>query len=826
MAQSTSIKGQVTDAVTGEALISATVSFQDTSIGTNTDFDGNYELQTNTPSDTIVISYLGYQSFKKAIKKGTSQTIDIKLEENAINLETLVVTAGKERYRNKDNPAVQLIKKVIAQKDNNRASNYDFYEYEKYEKILLGLSNINEKFKKRRAFKKIQFLFEDLDTSAMAGKEMLPIYLREKLGEVRFRKSPEKTKELILADTMVTFEGYADNDGFNQYLDNLYQKIDIYDNNIVILNQQFLSPIANGAPSFYKFYIQDTLQVDGVECIELFFAPRNNLDILFQGSIYIAHKDNYNVKKVDMSVNPNISLNWVKTLNLTQLFEKKEGYGYIQTKDQFTADFGLSKKGMGIYGSRSVSTRNIRINEVQPDEYYAGPSEEIKIASNTDKFWSENRHDALSDSEANTYEKIDSLKNVKIFRKTMDIAMVLLSGYTKITPYFELGPVNTFYSFNPIEGFRLRAGGRTTQAFSKKVEIETYGAYGFKDKKWKGYLGLSYALPNGNMHKNPVKKLLAVAQRETQIPGQALQFVQEDNLLLSFKRGVNDKYLYNTIYRLEYLNEYESDWTFSIGLKNWTQTPVGNWAFNTKTDEGESIQVKDLRTSEFNAMLRWAPNEQFYQGKTYRIPIYNSYPVFTMRYNIGVKNVLGGQYNYHNLSLRIFKRMFMSRLGYSDMYLDGGIIFGQLPYPLMSVHAANQTYSFQLQGYNLMNFLEFVSDRYVSLNIDHNFNGFFLNRIPLIKHLKLREVCNIRVLYGGISDRNKPSLHDNLIAFPTDEEGNTTTYTLADQPYVEASLGLANILKIFRVDVVRRFTYLNNPAVTKWGIRMRFKIYF
>lgn len=828
IAQTTRINGVVVDAATGEPLISAAVNFQGTNIGTNTDFDGKYELVSENASDTLVVTYLGYEPFKGKIKIEETQTLDIKLESEAILLKELVVTVEKERYRNKDNPAVQLIKKVIAQKEKNRASSYDFYEYEKYEKIVLGLSNLSEKFKNRKVFKKFQFLFENLDTTSMKGKEMLPIYLKESLSDVRYRKNPETTKELIHADTMVTFEGYGDSDGFHQYLDYLYQNVNIYDDNIVMLKQQFLSPIADNAPLFYKFYIQDTLEVEGVECIEMFFAPKNNFDILFQGNLYIAYKDNYNIKKVDISINPNISLNWVKTVDLLQVFEKKEGHGYIQTIDEFTADFGLGKKGTGVYGHRAVSNKQIKINQARPATDYEGEQVERLRQTRTDNdaFWKANRHEELSVAETDTYQKIDSLKNEKVFQRTLDVAIVLLTGYTNISPYFELGPLNTFCSFNPIEGIRPRIGGRTTPKFSEKIEIEGYGAYGLRDKKWKGHMGINYALSDGNLHKFPVKKILMSARRDTKIPGQELQFVQEDNFLLSFRRGVNDKYLYNTYYRFEYLNEYKNNFTLSVGYWYWAQSPAGSLAFLKSNGMGDILQVNEIKTSEINGMLRWAPNEKFYQGKTYRTSIINGYPVFTLRYNFGVKDLLGGEYNYQKLSLGIYKRFFMSRLGQSDVYLDGGITLGQLPYPLLSIHNANQTYSFQLQGYNLMNFLEFVSDRYISLNIDHNFNGFFLNRIPLIRQLKLRETFNIRVLYGGIRDRNQPEQNTGLIYFPTDEAGNPTTYSLEKEPYLEASIGLANIFKFFRVDLVKRFNYLKNPNVDELGVRARFKIYF
>lgn len=827
-AQTTTIKGRVLDANNKESLISAAVYFKGTQIGTNTDLDGYFELESDEANDTIEITYLGFQTYIQPIEIGKTQEFTIYMEETSHILNQITVTVDKKRYRNKNNPAVQLIRKVIDRKNENRAQGFDYYEYEKYEKVMLGLSNVSNRFKKRRAFKKFQFLFENMDTTSLPGIEILPVFLKESLSDVLYRKSPKKTKEWVNADTTVTFKGYVDNNGFNQYLDNLYQQVDIYNNNITILTQQFLSPVAKGAPTFYKFFIQDTVQVDGVNCIELFFAPRNKLDMLFQGTLFIAHEDNYAIKKVDMTVNPKISLNWVKSLKIVQDFEKIDDQGYFKITDEFGADFGLTKKGMGVYGRRFVSSKDVILNRPRPKEDYKGLAvEEKKInTGDSNMFWMSNRHYGLTTSESTTYKNIDSLQNVKVFKRAMNVASLLLSGYSNIGPYFEVGPVNTFYSFNPVEGFRLRLGGRTTMDFNDQFEIETYGAYGFKDKQFKGYLGATYAFSEGNVHQFPVSRIRVSAQREIQIPGQRLQFVQEDNFLLSFKRGTNDKYLYNTDYRIEYLQEYENHLSFSLGYRNWQQSPTGNLIYQKKNDLGELVNVSDLRASEMNMMLRWAPNEQFYQGKTYRKPIINNSPIFTLRYSLGIKGLLGGEYNYHDLSMYITKRFFLSRLGYSDVRLVGGMILGQLPYPLLKVHAANQTYSYQMYGYNLMNFLEFVSDRYASLILDHDFNGFFLNRIPLVRRLKWREAINLRVLYGGLQEKNRPENNDGLIFFPTDANGTTTTYTLEGKPYIEGSVGFANIFRFFRIDLVKRFTYLDNPNVAEWGIRGRFKVYF
>jgi hypothetical protein len=407
----------------------------------------------------------------------------------------------------------------------------------------------------------------------------------------------------------------------------------------------------------------------------------------------------------------------------------------------------------------------------------------------------------------------------------MDIATLVLAGYKNFGD-FEVGPVNAFYSFNPVEGFRLRTGGRTTPHFSKRIYLENYVAYGFKDKKTKYFLSTAYSLNKKSIYTFPMNYIKVSYQYDTKIPGQELQFVAEDNFLLSFKRGDNDKFLYNNIFKAEYVREFGKNISYTFGFKNWKQSPAGAITFDKKVDN-ETVSVKDITTTELSAEIRWAPHEQFYQGKVYRIPIFNQYPIFKLRYIAGIKGLFNSEYNYHNLNLSVFKRMYFSQFGYADVSAEGGYIFGKLPYPLLTIHRANQTYAYQLNSFNLMNALEFISDHYASVNMDYYFNGFIFNKMPLIKKLKLREVASAKILYGGVRDENNPATTQSVLTFPKDgTTGSSTTFALNSKPYVEVSVGVANIFKLVRVDLVKRLTYLENPDISKWGIRARVKFDF
>lgn len=502
---------------------------------------------------------------------------------------------------------------------------------------------------------------------------------------------------------------------------------------------------------------------------------------------------------------------------------------YLRTSS-LGLDFSLTDKGTGIKGNRTVTFEDFKTGVARPDSIYKGPSVvrvyEQTEGTQTSEFWSANRPVPLAKTELNIYKNIDTLQLMTSFQRFMDISALLLSGYKQLGP-FELGPVNTFYSFNPVEGFRLRVGGRTTDRLSKRFYAEGYGAYGFKDEKWKYFLSGTYSLNNKSVYTFPQHYLRASFMRDTKIPGQNLEFVQEDNFLLSFKRGENERYLYNDIYRLEYKREFQNNFSYTLGISKWKQQPAGILTYQMLDENGNNKLFNELNTTEVSLSLRYAPHEEFYQGKLYRTPIYNKYPIFYMNYVGGIKGILDGEYDYHNFTLGADKRFYFSQLGFADVNIEGNYIAGSnIPFPFLNIHRANQTYAYQLRSYNLMNFLEFVSDHSVAANVQYYMNGFLLNKMPLIKKLKWREVFSVKAIYGGLRNENNPVYNDKVFQFQENADHEKITYGFGSKPYVEASVGLTNVFKILRVDYVRRLNYLDQPDAPKHGIRARIRFDF
>ena len=826
----TVVRGFVKDAVTHVPMPFVSIYFQGGK-GVASNEDGSYSIETNNSKfTTLVFSYGGYKKLSKKITAEKEQVLDVNME-TTNSLSNVVVKTKRGKYRNKDNPAVELIDKVIANKNKNRITSYDFVQYQQYEKLELSVTNKPEKIAKNRLFKNYKFILDNVDTTSLEGKALIPIYLTEKISEEYYKKNPTKNKSYILAEKQVNYGEFLDNSGIKDYLNRLYSDINIYDNNISILTTQFLSPIADLAPTFYRFYISDTVENDGIKLIRLNFMPRNTADLLFKGTMYVTLDSNYGVQKINMSVSKKANLNWAREIKLAQEFEKNPTDGrYHVIKSSMKAEFALRQNSPGgILGERVVSFKNFVANVPAADSIYNGKDEVVKNipGSEADSFWTTNRHQPLTAVEAKVYSNIDSLKNMKSFKNTMTIATIIFSGYKKFG-VFELGNTNTFYYFNPVEGFVLKVGGRTTPEFSNHFYLEGYGAYGFKDKQYKYLFAGAYSFNGKSIYTYPLNYVKFTRQYDTRLPGEELVFASEDNFFLSFKRGKNDRWLYNDNYNLEYVTEFGKNFRYKMRFRYTKQTPGGSIIYEKNDPNGTSI-VPNIITSDLSAEIRWAPHEQFYQGKNFRRTIYNKFPIFTFRFENGIKGLFNGQYNYQQLTLGIAKRSYLSQLGYADLTLEGGHIFGVVPYPLLNIHRANQSYSYQVNAYNLMNFLEFVSDNYVALNSDFYFNGFFFNKIPLLKKLKLREVASFKILYGGVRDENNPNINKGLFNYPKDNIFGIpvqTTYSLNNIPYIEGSVGIANIFKIVRIDLVKRFTYLDHPNISTWGIRTRIRAEF
>jgi len=822
----TSINGRVIDAKTRAPLHFVSVFLDNTTIGTVTDGKGTYNILTSKTAFKITFSFLGYESESRIVTPGKTQVINVELSSTAVELGEVHVKATKNNYSNKNNPSVDLIEKVIRHKTANRKESLEFYNYEKYEKIVFALSNLSDKFEDLKTFSKFHFIFNNVDSSRIDRKDDLPIFIKEKQSSCYYRKNPKAEKEITHGEKTIDFNEYIDSKGLTANINYLYQNIDIYDNDIFFMSNKFLSPIALTAPVLYRYYIQDTVLVENARCFKLFFEPRNPADFLFHGFLFITDDSTYSIRKIDMSFNKKINIDWIKDVRIIQDFKETGEKKWLLSNDEIAVDFGLTKILPGLLGRRIVSYNDYSVNKPIADSTFRGPDKvwDKNAPGKNAIYWDSVRKPPINNSERNLYVIVDSVKKIPAFKRRVNTLILLSTNYLNLGKV-ELGPDVSFLSFNPVEGTRFRFGGRTTPQFNKRIYFDSYLAYGTRDKQYKYNITTTYSIPGTSIYKFPVNAISLSYSYETKIPGQELLFSEPDNIFYSLKRGVNDKMVYDRTFGLGYLKEYENHFSIDLGYTFTREAPAGSLYFTSNDSSLQVNQVPFLQISEAAVTLRYAPKEEFYQGKVYRSRIPSKYPILTSSFIFGSK-FLGNDYNYKKLDVGITKRFYLSIIGYTDVSANAGRIFGKVPFPLLFIHNANQSFAYQTNTYNMMNFMEFVSDKYVSLLIDHSFNGFFFNKVPLLKKLKLREVASLKVLYGSVSDRNNPALQPDLFKFPSDINGIPLTYSLGSKPYIEGSVGVSNLFRVLRIDLVKRFTYLQNPNVASLGVRVLFKLDF
>lgn len=818
----TKVEGTVTDIRTGLPLEGAFAGFGDSGTGVFTGRDGKYKIEAASFSERIVFRFTGYDTISRKIVRGTSQVVNVAMSFSSINIGEIEIRSAGKRYRNRDNQAVDLIGKVTDNRNLNRKEKYDFLEYRQYEKISFALTDLKESSAKK-LFKKMSFAFDTAYSTGREGKTGLLLYLREKVSDHYYRKDPAADKEIVRAINNSNPGRFTDTRGISEKLNYFYQDIDIYDNEITFLNKRFISPVSASGPLFYKYYIADTVLIDAVECIRLRFEPRNRADHLFEGFFWIIPGNQYAIRRIEMGLNRQINVDWIRDLRVSQDFVNAGDNDWLTSREEISIDFGIKADMAGLTGTRVKTYDNYVINK-SPDAYvFAGPSvkEELVGDDETVAFVERLRPFGLGKPESELRSNLDSIYNITPYRRWTKFLMMFQNDLLDLGK-IAIGPEDSFFSFNPAEGDRVFFGGRTTDDFSKRITIDSYLAYGFGDRDFKYNLGLIFSLTPHSIYEFPVRSIAVSYRKDLFIPGQDFGFKDNNNFFSSFKRGVDDKFLMNKTFRIEHLNEWENHFSIVTGYSYTNQSTRGNLRFSYDNYLSGPEIPKRLMISELYGTLRYAPGESFYQKTLYRNSYRSRHPVFELGYGFG-NELIGNDYDYLRLQLSVRKRFYTPMLGVSDISLTAGRIFGTVSYPLLFMHRANQTYGYQPEAYNLMNFLEFVSDRYLALNVDHNFNGLIFNKIPLISRLKLREVLSCRILFGKLGNENDPGLNEGLLRFPEDENGTALTNGLGKTPYIEASAGIANILHLFRIDFVKRFSYLDNPYISRTGIRFMFE---
>ncbi len=799
-AQLTKVRGTVIDKETKEPIPFANVYFKGTKIGTITDFNGYFFIETRTASDSLAVSFLGYKDVLKKISQHHFQEINFEMEKQGITLQEVKILPG-------ENPAFALLRKIIDNKKKNSPSKLNSYQYEVYNKMEIDMNNIDDKFKKRKVFKNFQFVFDYVDTTAISGKAFLPIFISETLSDYYYNKKPEKHKEIIKANRISGIQ----NESVSEFTGQMYQNVDIYKNYISVFGKTFISPIANFGKFYYKYYLIDSTYIDNHWCYQLSFKPKNKNEPTFTGDIWIADTS-FAVKKFKIRLTKDANLNFVTDMVDEQEYTCVDGTWMLK-KDKLLVDFNIADKTIGFFGRKTTSYNNIKVNKQLPDSIYKRiDKQDIEILSDANKksneFWNKSRHDTLSERELNIYNMIDSIQEVPVFKSYVEIIYTIFSGYWDIGK-IQLGQYVKLFSYNKIEGYRFRLGAKTDVDFSKNLFLDGYVAYGLNDKKFKYHAGVKYIFNT--------KKYLWTSvfyTNDLEQLGQSPNALSSDNLLGSlFKRRINDKLNMIEEYNFQFEKEWKHGFTNKLTFAHRTLYPLGNTNF-LLFEKPTPITKSHITTFEITLNTRFAYNEKFVEFSKVRTSLGTKYPVININYVVGLSNVFNSEYDFQKLYIGYTHHFKINPLGTMYYGFLAGKIFNKLPYPLLEIHTGNETYWYDSYAFNLMNYYEFISDEFISFTATHHFEGFFLNKIPLFKKLKWREVVSIKGVDGRLSKLNKEftALPDGMSSFT--------------KPYYEGSVGIENIFTVFRVDWLWRFSYLDHPNIAKYGVRVMVEFNF
>ncbi|MCM1005267.1 MAG: DUF5686 and carboxypeptidase regulatory-like domain-containing protein [Prevotella sp.] len=825
----TTIKGIVVDSISGEALPYASIYIKGTSSGIATDINGKFSFSTTEKFNGLRISVVGYNTKDIPIKRGQFNNLQIRLSPSETVLQEIVVNPKKQKYSKKNNPAVQLMERIRETSPKYCPKNHDFFNYDKYEKIVLALNDFNPATQGDWFTKKFVFLQEYVDTSEISGKTILPLSVKEKASKILYRKRGNKQKEYITGFRRGGLDQVMDQESMQRFLEDVFREIDIFQNDVTIMQNKFVSPLSNIAANYYKFYL-DTVPLPGEKCLELSFAPHNPESFGFNGRMYIPLADStLFIKKIVMRVPAAINLNYVKNIYIVQNYEQAEDGTRMKVSDDMTVELQILPGTPGFYARRQTAHTNHTFaapSDPQIAEYLDKEGHtftDIHAALQPEQFWHDNRQIPIKENEDAMKKLLARLRQVPAFYWFEKVVKVLVSGYipTRETDSkFDLGPMNTTISANTAEGARFRVGGMTTANLSKHWFSRGYVAYGTRDRKFKYGAELEYSFNEKKYHSRefPIHSLLLNHTYDLDQLGQHYLFTNADNIFLSLKRKPDDKITYRRKTTLNYKMERPGGFSFDIGFKHEIQEPTRWLPF----ENGYGDVFKHYSQSAFSISLRFAPGETFYQTKTHRIPINMDAWVVQLSHEYGPKGMLGAAFTTNKTELSIQKRFWFSAFGYTDVLIKGGKIWSQVQYPALCWPNANLSYTIQPESYPLMNAMEFANDQYVSWDLTYWANGALLNRLPLIKYLRLREVVSFRGLYGSLSDKNNPSLNNNLYRFPFD----AFTAPMGSKPYMELGVGIDNILTILRVDYVWRLTYRDTPNVDKSGVRVQLHFTF
>ena len=824
------ITGRVIDE-DGFAVSYASVQYRGHKIAVSSDSQGKFSIEKH-PGWVLTVSALSYKSQTISVNE-KMDFIEVKLKDDSHKLNEVVVTTKRGKYSRKDNPAVELMRRVIAAKKKTDLGNHDYYQYDKYQKITLALNDLKKEQLEGKFFSKRQYLLDQVETSPYNGKLTLPVSIDETVSQHIYRKDPKTEKDIIKGQQSNGI-GQVIQTGeiLNTALKDAFTDVDIYDDYVRLLQYPFPSPIGRTGISFYHYYIEDTVYVERDLCYHLQFIPANSQDFGFRGELYVLADSSLHVKKCNLYMPHNTDVNYVKNMKIEQEYTRLDNGEWVLSKDDMIAELHVNSVLQDLLVVRNTRLTDYAFDEL-PKILFKGKAKvrhDMDAMNREEAYWNKYRQVDLTKSESSMDSFIHRMENSKGFKYIIFFVKALMENYVEIgggtdgkKSKFDLGPVNTYISKNFVDGIRLRLAGRTMAALNPHFFWDGYAAYGTKSNDW--YTGniFTYSL---NKKKNspfefPMRNLTFEVARDVTSPSDENLLHNKDNIFMTFRAATQDEmFLYH---RQKLAFTYETDWgfRFNTSLRFQSNRTVGNLHYYHL----DGTEVKKIRMTDLNVGINYNPGVTYVNTKQQRLPINLDSPEIGLSHTMGFRGFMGGQYHSNITKLSIYKRQWLGSWGYLDFHAIGQAQWNKVPFPMLILPPINLSYFEQETTISLMKDWEFLNDRQVFWALSWDMNGKLLNRIPLIKKLKWREWFAIKGVWGHLTDKNNPYLEKNqgdgrLFKFPKN------SHVMNDTPYWECVAGVHNIFKFFSVEYVRRLTYLNSNNIDNWGIRFGFMMSF
>lgn len=819
------LSGYVIDAQTKDSIPMASVVYKAQKEAVISSIEGRYTIQKRV-GWALTFSAVGYVPQTIQITDRTPTHLDVRLKPDTKMLQGVTVRAKRQRYSRKNNPAVELMRKVIEHKKQTDLANNDFYQYNKYQKLTMAANEITPEMLQNPKFKNKKWLIDQVENCPYNNKLILPLSVDETVTKQLYRRRPHSEKSIITGQNSTGIgDLFQTGDIITTMLKDVFTDVNIYDDQIRLLQYPFTSPIGKGAIAFYRFYIEDTVKVERDSCIHLQFLPNNQQDFGFRGDLYILKDSSYQVKRCRLTIPSRSDVNFVENLRVDQEFTQLPNGEWVLSVDDMIVEMKIAS-----FLHKLIVIRNTRLTDYAfdelPKQLFKGKKKEVREADammRGDAFWAQYRQVELTKGEDSMGDFIKGLQNIRGFKYIIFGAKALIENFVETSKQskVDIGPINTMVSSNFVDGLRLRASAQTTANLNKHWFFSGYYAHGMDSHKnyYKGEVTYSFNKKEYLPREFPKRTLTFTSTYDVMSPSDKFMHTDKDNVFTAFKWSTVDAMMFYNRQQLTFEREEDFGFKTTVSFKTEENEACGNLRF--KPMNGTECNI---RTTELRAALEYCPGATYINTKQRRLKINLDAPVFSVSHTLGLKGVLGGQYSYNYTEAGIYKRFWMNSWGKIDCYLKGGIQWEKVPFLLLCMPEANLSYIIQDNTFNLINNMEFLNDRYVSADISWDFNGKIFNRIPLLKKLKWREYFGVKMLWGELSDKNNPAKQVDspiVMAFPTG-----SSIMDPHRPYWELVLGVHNIFKIMHVEYVRRLNYNDLPTAHKHGVRFMVRMTF